>query len=1045
MISTLRDWRRGLRRSCIGLSLLCAPVYAVAQNAPDANPSQEVDAATKQLMAANGLLSRGLYKLAEKEYSDFLAAHSDHAQATAARYALAICQMRLNEHEKAIESIAPVLRDEKSEQKDEALAVLGYCELALKHYDRAQAAFGDLLSKFPRSKQAESAACYQAQALCLGANPKQAAIVCDDFLRDYAKSEKRPTVMYFLALSRKALGEHDRVIEALDQLIREAPDSPYKTDAYLLAGQSYEALNKPDAAIEKYRQMLAAAPEARKADAHYSLGIALYKIAKYDAAAHELQAVADDPRSPYAKPAKLHLGLAQLAANHISDARRTLDDVSRDDSARATDARYGLSQCDLAQKKYQDARQKLDALAQQQPAPSNLSQILLDRAVCAMELGQFQQASAELETFRNQNAKAPQLAEATYRQAFCLHKLAQYDKSHELCKQLAAMPRSELTLAGMELDAENLFLLARYTDSQKAFVALADAAKDEPKRLRYKLREGQCEYFAGNYPRAVTLLVPLADDARSARSEELQPAIFLCGDALLQQGKNAEAAVMLARYVAVAKGEKREAQFKLARAQLGADQKDAAQRTLAELSKGPADSAWVQRGLLEYGQLQYKAGEGDRAAWSLKRLIEANPPEDLATPARYLLGWINFDAKRYAEAANEWKALKEKYPKHPLTIDADFQRGVALKEAGQLDEALAALQAFASEHANHANAAKARQLAAAVLTAQGKNDQAVKVLADLAGSSQASDTVLYDLAWSQRNNKDLPAAKETYRKLLAQHADSKLAPAARTELAELLYDEKNYPEATELLERVVTDKSADPKVLGPATYRLGFCYAKQSKWDKAAAEFEECADHFKDDPKLNASALLQAGIASAEEGKFDRAERALAKMLSDHRDSDQEPIAMLKLGEAQAEQQEYDAALRTYRDFLDRYEKNEFAYRARFGVGWALENQHKYEEAREAYKKVIAATNGETAARAQFQIGETYLAEQKFEPAIPALLAVEDVYAYPKWGARALLEAGRAFEQLRQPDKAKQQYSQLLTKYKSAPEAEMAQERMKAL
>jgi TolA-binding protein len=61
------------------------------------------------------------------------------------------------------------------------------------------------------------------------------------------------------------------------------------------------------------------------------------------------------------------------------------------------------------------------------------------------------------------------------------------------------------------------------------------------------------------------------------------------------------------------------------------------------------------------------------------------------------------------------------------------------------------------------------------------------------------------------------------------------------------------------------------------------------------------------------------------------------------------------------------------------------------------------------------------------------------------LLAVEDVYAYPKWSARALFEAGRAFEQLKQPDQAKRQYNQIVTKYKDAPEAAAAQERMRAM
>ena len=58
---------------------------------------------------------------------------------------------------------------------------------------------------------------------------------------------------------------------------------------------------------------------------------------------------------------------------------------------------------------------------------------------------------------------------------------------------------------------------------------------------------------------------------------------------------------------------------------------------------------------------------------------------------------------------------------------------------------------------------------------------------------------------------------------------------------------------------------------------------------------------------------------------------------------------------------------------------------------------------------------------------------------------MEDVYAYPKWSARALFEAGRAFEQLKQPDQAKRQYTTVTTKYKDSPEARLAEERMKAM
>jgi TolA-binding protein len=617
-----------------------------------------------------------------------------------------------------------------------------------------------------------------------------------------------------------------------------------------------------------------------------------------------------------------------------------------------------------------------------------------------------------------------------------------------VCAAVAKLPLSEFTGAALELDAENLFLLAKYTEACNVFAALAEDTKDEKRRLGLSVRMGQCAYFAGDYSRAVELLGPLAKDPRITSAAEMQTAIFLLGDALLQQAKYAQAAEALARFVDVAKGDSSEARYKLALARLRNNDDDGARKALVELARLGDDSPWVQRGLVEYGQLLRKLGKGAEAAGVLKRVLAAaNAAPELVAPATYLLAWTEFVAKRYAPAAGLWKQLIDHFPKHALAADAAYRRGVALKEAGEMEQAAAALQAFAAANPQSPDAIGARQLAAACLSARGKTEEAGAVLASLAVDPKASDAVLYDLAWAQREEKQMSAAAQTYRRLLKEHPDSKVGAAARTELAELLYEEKKFDQAVELLEAVIADDgAADAKLRAAAHYRLGWCYQKLGKPAKAAEAFA------KYDPKqaggsdeVAASALLQAGLAYAEQGKFDAAERSLAAMLERHPNNPQAALAMLRLGEVQAEQGKYEPSGQTYRAFLKRFAKDPFAPRAQFGIGWSLENQKKYEEARTAYKTVIAQSNAETAARAQFQIGETFLAESKFNEAIPALLAVEDVYAYPVWSARALVEAGRAFEELKQPDQAKKQYEQVSSKYKESAEAELARGRLKAL
>jgi TolA-binding protein len=267
---------------------------------------------------------------------------------------------------------------------------------------------------------------------------------------------------------------------------------------------------------------------------------------------------------------------------------------------------------------------------------------------------------------------------------------------------------------------------------------------------------------------------------------------------------------------------------------------------------------------------------------------------------------------------------------------------------------------------------------------------------------------------------------------------------ARTELAELLYAEGNFPQAAAMLWPVVSAGKADPKVVAAASYRLAWCYQKQNDFDKSAKAFRDFAANHPTD-ELAPSALLQAALADSDAGRDDTAQQELTSMLKQFPQHKDAPTALLKLAEVQAAQNDFAGSLQSSRDFLSKYPSDAMTYRAQFNVGWALENQQQYSDARAAYQNVIAASNGETAARAQFQIGETWLAEKKYDQAAAALLAVEDVYAYPKWSARALFEAGRVFEQLNQPEQAKLQYTQVLTKYKTAPEAELAQGRLKSI
>ncbi|MCE5325189.1 MAG: tetratricopeptide repeat protein [Planctomycetaceae bacterium] len=1048
---TKRSLANGWTGFCFALSaalLAAGPAPAQETDAKPA-PVQEVksDAAMKQLMAASGLFDKGLYKMAITEYEAFLAKYPTHEKASAARYGLAVCHYRLKPpaYAEAAKALNELVKDKKFSQRDEALAVLGHCLLATKQNEQALAAFDDLLENHAKSKHAELAALNRAQVLFLLERPKDSLAACEKFLKDFSGSSRKGAAEYFMACSQSALKDYAGSEKTLGKFISDNKSSSYAADATLLLGQAMENQNKLDGAAEQYRSFLKIAPDPRKGEGYYSLGLALYKAGKFADAVTELStAVSKYGSDSYAPAARLQLGLAQLGAGQIADARKMLEQVVANDPQRSRKAAYWLAQCDMTEKKHDAARQALLKLAAMTPPPENLPAIQFDAALCAMEMGQFEVAAKEFASFAEKNSGHAQAPDAMYRQAFCLHKLTQFDASNTLCEKILKGPASSVTTPTTELSAENLFLMSKHADAAKLFEKLMAGAQGA-RQQRLSLRLGQCAFLAGDYKKAATILAPIAADAAAAKDENLREAAFYLGDAQIQLQQYAPAAKSLETYIASGGTLKEEATFKLGLSHSRAGHTDKAEKTLATLIDQPLGSPWVARSLLAYGQLAYqKLKQSDKAADALNKVLDpkAKAPADVLPAAMFLLGWIDFDAKKYDAAAARFGKLVADYPKDALAADAALQQGICAKESGKTDEAIKLLKTFISSYDSSPRVNEARFMLAECLAKSNKHAEAIEIFNALADKKQSvSDVVLYNLAWSQRAAKDNAKAVTAYKQLLSQFPGSKLISPTRTELAELLCLDKKFSEAAALAEKVLADRSADAKTKAIAQYRLGLCYNEMSEPSKCAKAFAEFLKTYPDNDLVPA-AMYQAGVACTAAGELDKAEEHYTTLIKKFENDKLVPVARLKLGEVQATNGNYKASAATYQDFLDKHKGNEYGYLARFGIGWAMENQKKYDDARTWYTAVIEAHNGETAARAQFQIGECYFAQAKYAEAARELLKVDIVYAYPQWSCKALYEAGRAFEYLKQYDEARAQYTTCAEKYKDQDSTALAKKRL---
>jgi TolA-binding protein len=425
--------------------------------------------------------------------------------------------------------------------------------------------------------------------------------------------------------------------------------------------------------------------------------------------------------------------------------------------------------------------------------------------------------------------------------------------------------------------------------------------------------------------------------------------------------------------------------------------------------------------------------------------VAGKAPAALKAPADYLLAWVDWENRKLDEAVGRFAAVVKNYPDHALAADAMFQRGACLQDGGKFPEAYQQFADFVKKHPRHTLVTDAQYRMAVSLSRQDKFDEAIKGFEKLAANKDnVTENLLYELAWARRGAKQNDPAIKTYQQLLAAYPDGRLAPSARHELGELLYVGEKYAEALKLLEQVVKDDKAPDRTRMVSAYRLAWCHAKQDQHEQAAAAFADFAGKY-DDKALSPSSFYQAGESYARVDKHTEAATQFDKLIGKYPKHELAAVAQLKLGEVYAAAGDYAKSQSAYEAYLKNNPKGKYGYLAQFGIGWSFENRQKPEDARRWYAQVVEGHNGPTAARAQFQIGETYFAQKQYQRAARELLKVDIVYAYPQWSARALYEAGRSFEQVGEKEQARRQYQQCLKKFKDQPVAGLARKALENL
>jgi cellulose synthase operon protein C len=989
------------------------------------SPSRRVPEA---LNFANGLFGERRYELAAQEYERFLRdGKPSPADAAEARFGLANARLFQGEYAKARTQFEEFLRQAPQHASaGTAWYRVGETAYMLGDLPAARQAFETFTSKYVDHKHLETAWPYLGD-VCLRAGDVPAARrAYEQSLARHPEGRLADRARYGLGRALRSQGENDKALATFTALA-EKGGRDWTDRAWFQIGQVHAQAGhseKAAAAFAKVEQV--AAQSTLAAEARLNRAEALGKLGRRDEAETILEALTADAPQNLSAQAAFALGTSRLERGDAGGAMSTLD---------AAATRFAAT-----------------------PVAASL---LFRSAEAALKLNKPDEARVRFLRASEADLKDPWADDALLRAARLA--LDQHD-SAEAAKLtdrfLTRFPNSSLR-ADVRLIAAQAALAAG--QPKQAVAALtASLAADKPSPAtagmqRYYL--GLAYRADGQAAKAAEILDTLAKTPDVAIAADAQ---FMVGQNQMEAKRFAAAIPALEKYLA-AKPEGDVADYALAhivQARLELGDADAAAKVLDHLALKFPKSKALAASRVRLGEWVLARQQYDRAAEQFQRAAAA-PAADPAVVGRAKLGlgWARLGGGKPVEAAEAFAAFLEAKPDDPLASEGALARGRALEAAKQPGPALEAYtQAAArfpgSEPADLATLARARLLvelkrpaeAADVYTLFVKEHPQFKPKDP---GAPGLDAVLTEWGWALVDAEKPAAADAVFDRLLREHPDSPHAADARFNLAESANQARKYDEVIKLLTPLVAaGTKAAPRLVQSGLYRLGRTEAGLKDWAIAAKTLDRLLSEFPDTPFRREARLLRAEVA-LESGDAAAADAMLASLAVEpanpadptgfvtavRRRRVQSLLALKKWNEVVAAADAFKKDIPT----------DPLIAEVEFARGRALQQLARWDDARAAYRTVIAARKGgDLVARAQLMIGETYFHQKDYSEAIRQLLMVEILYDAPTWQAAALLEAGKAYEQLAQWADAAETYERLRAKFPDDPSSAEAKTRLAA-
>lgn len=777
-------------------------------------------AAQKQPERAAELFARVPAKFPNSEYQ------------AAARVAAGKNWYGSGKYAKAQKMLTPLLADKQPDVAAESAYWLAQTLVKLQKPAEAVPLLERTLAAHPKSRFAPHLALARIGALAV--QPKrrgEAARLYIAFVRQHADSPLAPQALYRAALTELENGDYEAASKHAEQFLADKSWSqlPLAAEVIYLAGESALAQKATERAEKYYRRLIAEKPQhVRAARARVRTGCCLHLRGKYDESTTYL-----DQILPGLKDAALR------AEAHLLIGRNR-----------------------LAAKHYPQAVDACRAARQAKPSWERGDEVLLVLAAALRGAGKLAEACAELTQIPTKYPHSSFLPQALFDLGDMAYEQKKYDEAiAPLQKLVEKHPKNPLTPLGLVRLGRVYAAKKDYKEAVAVFSKCIDAAKDGAIETRY-LRGLAYQRLGQHGPAVADFKACLAAAPKDAKEiSDARNALAVSQSAL---NRHAEAAATLNALLkadpdyAAADEVYYNLGFALSEGKEEAPtsaEAAAAFRRLTERfpkSKLAADS-WLRLG--QFAEKSEKRWADAEKAYAAGLAVAAD--KRLHERLQHKLGWVRFQRKKYAEAAEVLLAQIEEHPRGELAAAGAFYAAESLRLDKKPRQAVPLFDRLAKRKKGdylELSLYQAGRCYAQLLDWPQSGKRYAELIARFPKFKDI-DEARFGLGLALRQQNKLDEAATVFRQVAAKDNVSAAAARSLFQLGAIALQRKQYDRALEQFLKVA-DAFRYPELQADSLYEAACCFIAQNDTPHALAELKKLIEKFPDSPRAKSAAKL---------------------------------------------------------------------------------------------------------------------------------------------------------------------------------------------